>query len=52
MAFAHRDGGHRDAIRRLHRPQRDVGARFSSAGFRLYRYSATWQGRDPLQGAA
>ena len=50
MAFAHRDGGHRDAVRRLQRPQRDVVARFSSAGFDPYRCSGTWQGRDPMQG--
>ena len=48
MAFAHRESGHRDAIRRLQRSQHNVVARFSSAGFEPYRCQGTWNGRDPL----
>ena len=48
MAFAHREGGHRDAIRRLQRSQHDVVARFSSAGFDPYRCQGTWKGHNPL----
>jgi hypothetical protein len=48
MAFAHREGGHRDAIRRLQRSQRNVVAWFSSAGFEPYKWQGTWQGHDPL----
>jgi hypothetical protein len=52
MAFAHGEGGHRDAIRRLQRPQPDVLARFSSAGFEPCHCAGTWHGRDPLRGLA
>ena len=48
MAFAHREGGHRDAIRRLQRSQHNVVARFSSAGFDPYRCEGTWNGHHPL----
>jgi hypothetical protein len=48
MAFAHRDGGHREAVRRLQRTQPDVLRRFSSAGFVPYRHEGSWNGHDPL----
>ena len=47
-SFAHRDGGHRQAVRRVQRAQSDMLERFSSAGFDPYRCEGTWQGCDPL----
>jgi hypothetical protein len=51
MAFAHREGGHRDAVRRLQRSQSDVVDRFSAGGFEPYRCEGTWNGRNPLRAA-
>jgi hypothetical protein len=48
MAFAHREGGHSAAIRRLQRSQHNLLARFSSAGFDPYRCEGTWNGHNPL----
>lgn len=47
-AFAYRETGHRDAIRRLQRSQHDVVTQFSSAGFDPYRCEGTWNGHHPL----
>jgi hypothetical protein len=46
--FAHREAGHRDAVRRVQRSQHDVVARFSSGRFEPYRCDGTWRGRQPL----
>jgi hypothetical protein len=48
MAFAHREGGHRDAIQRLQRTQHNLLGRFSSAAFDPYRCDGTWNGHHPL----
>ena len=46
--FAHREGGHRDAVRRVQRSQPDLIPRFSSGRFEPYRCQGTWNGRRPL----
>jgi hypothetical protein len=48
MTFAHRDQGHRDAVRRVRRSQHDVVERFSSGRFEPYRCDGTWNGRNAL----
>jgi hypothetical protein len=48
MRFAHRDEGHRDAVRRVQSSQRDVVDRFSSGRFEPYRCEGTWKARNVL----
>jgi hypothetical protein len=48
ITFAHREQGHRDAVRRVRRSQHDVVQRFSSGRFEPYRSEGTWNGRNPL----
>jgi len=52
VTFAHREQGHRDAVRRVRRSQRDLVGRFSSGRFEPYRCEGTWKGRNPLGLAA
>jgi hypothetical protein len=48
MTFGYRDEGHRAAVARLRRSQRDVVDRFSSGRFERYRCEGTWNGRTAL----
>jgi hypothetical protein len=52
VTFAHREQGHRDAVRRVRRSQHDVVRRFSSGRFEPYRCEGTWKGQHPLALAA
>jgi hypothetical protein len=52
MTLAHRDPGHRDAVRRVRRSQHDVVERFSSGRFEPYRSEGMWNGRNPLRSAS
>ena len=49
--FVRREGGHRGAVRRVQRSQRDLFARHSSGRFEPYRCEGTWKGRRPLVAA-
>jgi hypothetical protein len=48
IAFGYRDEGHRDAVNHVSRAQPSMLAGHSSARFRPYRATGTWQGRNPL----
>jgi hypothetical protein len=48
IRFAHRDEGHREAVRRVQRSQHDVVDRFSFGRFEPYRCEGTWKGRNAL----
>jgi hypothetical protein len=49
--FATRGEGHRHAVTRVQRSQRDLRSRYSTASFEPYACKGTWKGRNPLVGA-
>ena len=49
--FAYRDEGHRDAVARVRRSQKNLLDSYSTASFEPYRCDGAWKGNNPLAAA-